>query len=147
MFISCYIWRTLCDTLGLFRCTQLSLPKTPMVGSVTSLTVHRNPDKQVLKLWKNLMVITILIHVDSERHLLKDKSTEIVLHEGQEADTATDFLRRTLNTRTQVHDPCKYSLWHRLTYTFWCRYKKTGDVGNGHKVLGKLMNCSVLSAS
>ena len=28
---------------------------------------------------------------------------------------------------------------------FWCRYKIAGDVGDGHKVLGKLMNCSVLS--
>lgn len=28
---------------------------------------------------------------------------------------------------------------------FWCRYKIAGDVGDGHKVLGKLMNCSMLS--
>lgn len=28
---------------------------------------------------------------------------------------------------------------------FWCRYKITGDVGDGHKVLGKLMNYSMLS--
>lgn len=56
-----------------------------------------------------------------------------------------DFLKRMLTTGHRYVTLEQY-LWYRLAFKS-CRYKITEDIGEGHKVLGKVMQCSLFSTN
>ena len=72
---------------------------------------------------------------------------ETAIHNNHEDDRANEFLKRTLDTGHRYYVTLLQCMWHRQPYMPLYRYKITADVGEGHKLLGKVMKYSVLTTT